>query len=87
MKLKYEFSVNQVCGVWCAVAVGQSASKFSGVITLNETAADMMKYLSEEISEDELVQKMLAEYDVPEDDLRRDVQTFIEKLKVQNVLC
>lgn len=87
MKLKYEFSVNQVCGVWCAVAVGQSASKFSGVISLNETAADMMKYLSEEISEDELVQKMLAEYDVPEDDLRRDVQTFIEKLKVQNVLC
>lgn len=87
MKLKYDFSVNQVCGVWCAVAVGQSASKFSGVISLNETAADMMKYLSEEISEDELVQKMLAEYDVPEADLRRDVQAFIEKLKAQNVLC
>ncbi len=87
MKLKYEFSVNQVCGVWCAVAVGKSASKFSGVISLNETAADMMKLLAEDITEEELVQKMLTEYDVPEADLRQDVKAFIKKLNAENVLC
>lgn len=87
MKLKYEFAVNQVCGVWCAVPVGKSADKYHGVISLNESAADMMKYLSEEITEEELVQKMLAEYDVPEQDLRKDVHDFVEKLKAENVLC
>lgn len=87
MRLKYEFSVNQVCGVWCAVPVGPSASKYSGVISLNETAADMMKYLSQDITEDELVEKMLSDYDVPEAELRQDVQAFIQKLKDENVLC
>lgn len=87
MKLKYEFSVNQVCGVWCAVAVGQSARKFSGVISLNESAADMMKFLAEDITEEELVQKMLALYDVPEETLRPNVQAFIQSLKDKNLLC
>ena len=87
MKLKYEFSVNQVCGVWCAVAVGQSARNFSGVISLNESAADMMKFLAEDITEEELVQKMLALYDVPEETLRPNVQAFIQSLKDKNLLC
>ncbi len=87
MKLKYEFAVNQVCGTWCAVPVGKSASQYHNVISLNEVAADMIKLLSEDITEEELVQKMLKEYDVPEQDLRKDVQDFIEKLKAENVLC
>ncbi len=87
MKLKYEFAVNQVCGVWCAVPVGKSADKYHGVISLNDSAAEMMKMLSEEISEEELVQKMLAEYDVPEQDLREDVKAFIANLQAENVLC
>ena len=87
MKLKYEFTVTQVCGAWCAVPVGKSAKLYSGVISLNETAAQMMKYLSEEISEEELVQKMLAEYDITEEKLRADVHEFIAQLEAQNLLC
>lgn len=87
MKLKYEFVVSQVCGEWCALAVGKSAKLYSGVINLNDTAATMIKYLSEDITEEELVQKMLAEYDVPEEELRQDVSAFIEKLREENVLC
>lgn len=87
MKLKYEFAISNVCGAWCAVPVGKSANQYHGVISLNESAADMMKYLKEDISEEELVQKMLADYDVPEQVLRKDVHDFIEKLKAENVLC
>lgn len=83
MKLKYEFAINQLCGTWCAVPVG---NQYQGVISLNESAADMMKYLSEDISEEDLVQKMLNEYDVPEQYLRKEVHEFIEKLKAENVL-
>ena len=87
MKLKYEFAIRQVCGVWCAVPVGKSANQYHGVVSLNEPAAYMMKYLSEDITEEELVQKMLAEYDVPEAELRQDVSDFITRLKTENVLC
>lgn len=87
MKLKFEFTVTEVCGVWCAVPVGKSAQAYSGVISLNETAAQMMKYLSEEISEEELVQKMLTEYDITEEKLRADVHEFIAQLEAQKLLC
>lgn len=86
MKLKYEFAVSQVCGAWCAVAVGDSARKFSGVISLNETAADMMKLLKDDFSEEQLVQKMQEMYDVPEADLRKDVKDFIVRLEEAKVL-
>lgn len=87
MKLKYEFAVSQVCGEWCALAVGKSATLYSGVISLNETAAEMMKHLSEDITEEDLVQKMLSEYEVPEAQLRQDVKEFINRLKAEGVLC
>lgn len=87
MKLKYEFAVNEVFGTWCAVAVGDSAREFSGVITLNESAADMMKLLSKEISEEELVQQMLEMYDAPEADIRKDVKDFVARLEAEKVLA
>lgn len=87
MKLKYEFAISQVCGAWCAVAVGDSARKYSGVISLNETAADMMKLLKVDISEEQLVQKMQEIYDAPEADLRKDVKDFIARLEEAKVLA
>lgn len=86
MKLKYEFAVSQVCGVWAAVAVGESCNYFHGVISLNETGADIMKLLVDDITEDELVSKMLEIYDVSEQQMRKDVADFIVELKKQNVL-
>lgn len=87
MKLKYDFAVRQVCGIWAAVPVGESARRYHGVINLNETAADMMGFLKEEITEEELVQKMLTEYDAPESDMRRDVAAFIAQLQAEKLLC
>lgn len=86
MKLKYEFVISEVCDTWCAVAVGDSARKYSGIISLNETAADMMRLLTENITEEQMVQKMLQMYDVPEEDLRRDVKDFIVRLEAAKVL-
>ena len=87
MKLKYEFAIKEVCGLWCAVPVGSAAGRYSGIINLNATAADMMKMLSQDITEEQLVQQMLALYDVPEDALRRDVKAFIARLEAENVLA
>lgn len=87
MKLKYDFAISQVCGAWCAVPVGKSANLYKGVISLNESSADIMKFLKEDITEEELVQKMLQEYDVEEQELRMDIHNFIEQLKAENVLC
>lgn len=86
MKLKYNFAIQKVTDFWAAVPVGRDARLYNGVISLNETARDMMEFLREDISEDELVQKMMAEYPVDEATLRQDVTDFLNKLREANVL-
>ena len=52
----------------------------------SETAKDMMEFLREDITEEQLVQKMLETYDVPEEQLRHDVSELIQKLREAEVL-
>lgn len=86
MKLKYNFAIQKVTDFWAAVPVGRDARLYNGVISLNETARDMMEFLREDITEDELVQKMMTEYPVDEATLRQDVTDFLNKLREANVL-
>ena len=46
----------------------------------------MMEFLREDITEEQLVQKMLETYDVPEEQLRHDVAELIQKLREAEVL-
>lgn len=86
MKLKYNFAVQKITDFWAAVPVGRDAQRYNGVISLNETARDMMELLREDITEDELVQKMQGQYDVDEATLRQHVHEFITKLQEAQVL-
>ncbi len=86
MKLKYNFAIQEVTDFWAAVPVGKDAKKYKGVMSLNESAKDMMEFLREDITEEELVEKMLQTYEVPEGQIRKDVADFIQKLKDAEVL-
>lgn len=86
MKLKYDFAVQKVTDFWAAVPVGKDALRYNGVMSLNETARDMMEFLREDITEEELVQKMLGEYDIEEATLREHVHDFVQKLQEAGVL-
>lgn len=87
MKLKYNFAVQKVTNFWAAVPVGRDAQRYNGVISLNESACDMLEFLREDITEEELVQKMLGEYDIDEGTLRADVRKFVQQLQEAEVLC
>lgn len=87
MKLKYNFAVQKVTNFWAAVPVGRDAQRYNGVISLNESACDMLEFLREDITEEELVQKMLGEYDIDEATLRADVRKFVQQLQEAEVLC
>lgn len=86
MKLKYNFAVQKVTDFWAAVPVGADSQRYNGVISLNETARDMMEFLREDITEEELVAKMLGEYDIDEATLREHVRTFVKQLQEAGVL-
>ena len=87
MKLKYNFVVNEVAGSMVAVAVGEDVTKFNGFIKMNKKGAEILDFLKEEITIEELVEKMAKLY--PECDtqqIKESVENLVEKLKTAEVL-
>ena len=86
MKLKYQLAVQQVMDFWAAVPVGKDSMRYNGVMSLNETSKDIIELLKEETTEEEIVKKMLEEYDVTGDVLRKHVSEFLDKLREEKLL-
>ena len=61
--------------------VSTGATKFSGLVRSNKTAGFIISCLEHETTEDEIVAKMLAKWDVSDEMARRDVRKIIDQLK------
>ncbi|MBR0189276.1 MAG: PqqD family protein [Clostridia bacterium] len=81
MKIKDGFILREVAGSFIVVAVGSAVKDFNGIINLNETGAFLWKILESGATKEELLEKMLTEYDVNEETARRDIDAFISKLQ------
>lgn len=81
MKIKKGFIVRKVGGQSVAVAIGEMSKTFNGMIRLNETGKFLWDALSKGAEEDDLVSKILEEYEIDEATARADVKAFVEKLK------
>ena len=87
MKIKDGFVVEKVGGKYLAVAVGKRADEFSALIRMNSTGAFLWEQLSgEDLSRDELVRRMLAEYDVEAERAEADTDAFLAKLAEAGLL-
>lgn len=80
MKIKEGFVLREVAGNFIVVAIGDSVKQFNGVINLNETGAFLWKALEKGATEEQLVDTLLAEYEVEKEIAEKDVQAFVEKL-------
>lgn len=86
MKLKYTFEILELDDQPVAVVVGKGASEFRGVLKLNETSKVIFEHLMEETSVEEIVDAMEAEFDVPRESLKADVQKFVQFCEENNIL-
>lgn len=86
IKIKDGFMLREVAGSYAVVPVGKASLQFKGMITLNETGAFLWKNLAEGIEKEELLKKMLAEYDVLESEASKHINQFIEKLEKSGIL-
>ena len=64
MKLKYDFAVREIVGEYITVPLGAAALKFSGMISTSETGAFLAEALKNEVTREELLRKVLENYDV-----------------------
>lgn len=87
MKIKDGFILRDVGGKTFVVAVGELSKKFKGMITLNETGKLIWQELTKGASAEEIVDKIMAEYECDDKNLvQSDVNTFIAKLERDGVL-
>ncbi len=64
-----------------AIAVGKTATKFRGMVKLNETAAFIWKKISEGLNEAEIVAEIVKVYEVEESIAKVDLRKIIENLR------
>lgn len=81
MKIKSDFMLKEVAGYYVVVPVGNGAMDFNGVINLNESGATLWKALENDITEEGLVDALMAEYDVDAERAKCDVAAFVKRMK------
>ena len=80
MKVNENFVLRQVADIWVVLPMGEKIVDFTGMLTLNETGALLWKLLETGADREGLVKGLTAEYAVPEDRARTDVDAFLGKL-------
>lgn len=87
MKIKDGFVLEKVGGAYLAVAVGSRTKDFNGLVRMNGTGAFLWDLLSKnEMTKEELLSKVLAEYEVGEEQARGDIDAFEKTLRDNGIL-
>lgn len=86
MKLKDGFMLREIAGTWIVVPIGQRVVEFNGLMTLSESGALLWKKLEKGADKDELIEAVLAEYEIDRDTAEGDVVEFISLISEKG-LC
>ncbi len=86
MNIKREFVLREIAGDLLLVPTGKTALDLNGMLTLNDVGADIWKMLPEVKDEEEIVQRLLKDYEATADEIRPDVSAFLGKLRELGIL-
>ncbi len=86
MNVKREFVLREIAGDLLLVPTGKTALDLNGMLTLNEVGAEIWKMLPEVEDEEEIVRRLLQEYEATAEQIRPDVSAFLGKLRELNII-
>ena len=88
MKIKDGFVLEEVGGSYLAVAVGERAGNFNGMVRLNGTGAFFWNLMADKhLTREELVKEAVKAYDgVTEADILPGIIAFEEKLRAAGII-
>ncbi len=69
-----------------AIATGELAKSFNGIINNNPSANFIFNLLKTEQTEDSIVEAMLEKYDAPEAVIRADVRELLDMIRKAGIL-
>lgn len=86
MRLIREFILREIAGESILVPTGATSQEFNGMITLSDTAKFIWENLEKVDSFEELVEKMLEEYEIDEETARADAGLYVSELLRQGFI-
>lgn len=87
MKIASDFILQEIADEFIVVPIGESADRLRGIIRLNETGGFLWKALeSDDLTEDDLVKQLSNRFAVDADDVKDDVNQFLEDLQAMHCL-
>ncbi len=86
MKIREGFILREVAGTFVIISSGDDNLDFKGVITVNEVGALIWKGVEAGLSKEEIVEKILLEYDVTKEIASTDCEEFLEQLISKNII-
>lgn len=86
MKVKTGYLVREIADCHIVVPIGERVIEFKGIMTLNDTGNFIWKCLSDDISDSQLLQSILAEYEIDEATARTDLDEFLQAARESGVL-
>lgn len=86
MELKKKFVLRNIVGETILVPIGQNNEAFNGLITINELGKFIWENIESSKDEDELLQKILDEYEVEKEVAKADLDEFLQMLKDAEII-
>ena len=86
MKFKKEFMIRERVGETILIPMGDSNNHFNGIITINELGKFIWENLESSKDEEDLLHKILEEYEVEEKEAKEDLDEFLDKLRQVDII-
>lgn len=87
MHLRYAFETVELDDQIVAVPVGDSSAKLHAILKLNKTAAFIFELLKNDVTEEEIVEALLDEYDESREKIVSDTHKYVEDFKEKGLLA
>ena len=86
MQIKKEFVLREIAGEYIIIPTGATALEFNGLITVNEVGVLLWNLLQKDVTLEDLVKGVTAEYDVEEAVAKEDILEFLDSLTKGGIL-
>lgn len=86
MKTNSDYVLREIAGEPILVPTGMASQKINGMIRLTETAAFIWKQIDNSTNLEDIVEKVLQEYDASEESASRDVRGFMYELYIRDIV-
>ena len=86
MQIKEGFILRTIGSEHMVMPTGENIAKFGGAVVLSETAAFIFEQLKQPIAREDLVQLIVAEFDVDEDTAGKDLDELVKQFEEMGVM-